>query len=187
MPIDINFSLTEQDLDYFRQRLETSRQHIAGIDESDVIARAQEVLDRLDREKLPDFFLRRLESLGLLIRMLEDSQWSLSPQERADIVGALAYLYEPADAIADEIPALGLLDDAIIIELVLGELQYGVEAYAEFCKFRDISEQLGQPGVSREAWLADKKHQLYERMRQRMQRHQREAHAGGRLTAFSLS
>lgn len=187
MPINISFTLSEQDLDYFRQLLHTAQQRASDAAESEIIDRARSKLDSLGKDNLPGFFLDRLDILRTTIRMLEDQQWPLEQQERTDIVSALAYLYDPADAIADDVPALGMLDDAIVIELVLRELRHEIEAYEEFCTFRATSEQIGHREVSQEEWLADKRHQLFERMRERMERHHRTPRGAGRLTSFSLS
>jgi uncharacterized membrane protein YkvA (DUF1232 family) len=49
---------------------------------------------------------------------------------------ALVYFAVPGDAIPDDVPVLGFLDDAIMIELSARELQHEIDAYADFCEFR---------------------------------------------------
>ena len=187
MPIDISFTLSEQDLDYFRQQLLVAQKRASDATESEIIERARQVLAGLDKKQIPDFLLERLDSLDATIRMLGDQQWPLEAQERTDIVSALAYLYEPEDTIADDVPTLGLLDDAIVVELVLRELRHELQAYSEFCVFRAAAEELGSDEVTRDQWLAEKRHELFERMRRRMERHRRTPQGVGRLTGFSLT
>jgi len=187
MSINISFSLDEEDLDYFRHMLATAQQGAAGETEDEIVEQARKKLDSLRKDNLPGFFLERLDNLRSTIRMLEDQQWPLEQQERTDIVSALAYLYNPEDTIPDDVPVLGLLDDAIVIELVLRELRHEIAAYEEFCTFRENAEHGGRGEVSREEWLIDKRHQLFERMRGRIGQLHRTRHGTGRLTSFSLS
>jgi len=81
---------------------------------------------------------------------------------------------------------LGLIDDAIMIELVVRELNHQLEAYDEFCSFRSSEEQLRGKDVSREEWLDAKQKQLMKRMRERLGRINRNERGSSRLTRFSF-
>ena len=61
--------------------------------------------------------------------MIEDSEWKIPEEERADVLSALAYFSDPEDLVPDHIPVLGFLDDAIMIELVAEELKDDIEAF----------------------------------------------------------
>jgi uncharacterized membrane protein YkvA (DUF1232 family) len=87
-----------------------------------------------------------------MVEMLDDKEWLLDEQERLDVVSALAYFYRDKDAIEDEVTRLGLIDDAIIVELVVRELKHEIEAYREFCEFRSSAEKIQGKKVSREDW-----------------------------------
>jgi len=187
MSINISFSLTEEDLDYFRHVLDAAQRRATAATEEEIIERARSKLDSLRKDRLPGFFLQRLDDLRSTIRMLEDQQWPLEQQERTDIVSALAYLYDPMDTIPDDVPVLGLIDDTIVIELVLRELRHEIAAYKAFCTFRENAEYSGRGEVSREEWLVEKQRQLFERMRARMNGLHRTRHGAGRLTSFSLT
>jgi hypothetical protein len=62
-------------------------------------------------------------------------------QERA---AALAYFADPQDMIPDNIPVLGYIDDAIMIELVVSELKHEIDAFEDFCRYR-ARRALAQP------------------------------------------
>ena len=64
--------------------------------------------------------------------MLTDPTGSSRNDERSPVLAALAYLCDPEDVIPDEIPGIGLLDDAVMIELVFRELRHELEAYEDF-------------------------------------------------------
>jgi uncharacterized membrane protein YkvA (DUF1232 family) len=117
---------------------------------------------------LPAFVRQRLERLDQLVAV-EDDAWRLPAEQRDRIMDALAYFVAPDDVIPDTTPVLGLLDDAIAIELVL-RVQHELEAYEEFSRFRSAEAQrranAGRPtDVSKEDWLADRRATLHSRMR----------------------
>jgi uncharacterized membrane protein YkvA (DUF1232 family) len=102
--------------------------------------------------------------------MVEDKEWRLEGQDRARVVYAMAYLADPVDAIPDQIPGLGFLDDAIMVELVCQDLRHEIEAYSDFCAYRKSEgKRRGQASdpATREQWLTARRSQLQERMRRR--------------------
>ena len=120
------------------------------------------------------------------IAMLEDPEWPLDGQERVDVISALAYFHNPADLISDDVPVIGLIDDAIMIELVARELDCQLDAYDEFCEYRSSEEGLRGADVSREEWLHAKQTELMKRMRERLGRINRNQRGSSRLTRFSF-
>ena len=103
--------------------------------------------------------------------MLEDTVWKLPGEDRERIKNALAYFADPDDLIPDDVPGFGLLDDAVVIDLVCGALalKHDMEAYDDFCKYREAEEQRRgkTPKTSPEQWLESRRLQLQDRMRRR--------------------
>jgi hypothetical protein len=65
---------------------------------------------------------------------------------------------------------LGFLDDAIMIEVVATVLQPEIEAYADFCLFREQEAHrrgADTSNLGREEWLEGRRAELQARMRQR--------------------
>ena len=90
------------------------------------------------------------------------------------MLNALAYFTEPEDLIPDHIPGLGFLDDAIMIELVVRELKHEIEAYQDFCDYRDRLKTQGDgSSANREGWLNARREELQARMRRRRGRGRR--------------
>jgi uncharacterized membrane protein YkvA (DUF1232 family) len=186
MTIDIKFSLDDTDIEYFRGVMNRAQDGCGNASEQDIILEARKVLKGADTLKPPLFVRERLERLATMIAMLEDPEWPLDGQERVDVISALAYFHNPADLISDDVPVIGLIDDAIMIELVARELQHQLEAYDEFCAYRDTEERARGEDVSREAWLSAKQEQLMRRMRERLGRINRTNRGSTRLTRFSF-
>lgn len=177
MSLKITLNLEDKDLGYFRQIMAKAHGNtVKKKSEAEIIRKAEEALLQAVSKKTPAFVQDRLKKLRSMLEMLTDEEWQFSKKERENVLSALAYFVEPADLIHDEIPVLGFLDDAIMIELVVRELQHEVGAYRDFCKYRDdISKAKGADTLkTRKAWLSNKRAQLHTRMRRRRLRmHQR--------------
>ncbi len=86
------------------------------------------------------------------------------------MLAALAYVCDPEDIIPDDIPGIGLLDDAVMIELVFRELRHEIDAYEDFRAYRRALPKrlLGKPdAATMAARLARRREQLMSRMRRR--------------------
>lgn len=186
MPIEISFSLDDKDIEYFREVMDRAQDVAGNASESEIIMKAREVLVGVDATKAPLFVRDRLQRLASMIAMLEDPEWPLDGAERVDVVSALAYFHNPQDLISDDVPVIGLIDDAIMIELVARELKHQLEAYDEFCEYRNSEENLRDKDVTREQWLNAKQQALMRRMRERLGRIDRNQRGSTRLTRFSF-
>jgi len=172
LPLRISFELDDNDLRHFRLIMEEARRAASRMPPEDIVAAAQELLASAEVSKAPRFVVDRLHNLKLMIHMLSDIEWRLPHQEATRVLNALAYFAEPEDLIPDSIPGLGFLDDAIMIELVVRELKHEIEAYRDFCEYRDRmrKEQGHAANVSREGWLDNRRKELQVRMRRRRKR-----------------
>ena len=61
--------------------------------------------------------------------MVEDEDWNLPPEDVTRVINALAYFANAKDLIPDDVPGLGFLDDAVMVDLVMRELAHEVKAY----------------------------------------------------------
>ena len=135
--LKIQFELSAEDFKYFRSQLERARDAHSDLKESEVVKGAVKLVKEVKRAATAKFIKTRIAQLEPLIAMLKDKQWRLEGEDRARVVGLLTYFIEPNDLIPDDAPAIGYLDDAIMVELVTRELRAELKAYADFCDFRD--------------------------------------------------
>ena len=169
MSLRVSFELDDSDLTHFRLIMREARKVAARKAPEDIVAAAEELLQDIGNAGTPGFIRDRIDKLRLLMRMLSDLDWRLPHQEAGRVLNALAYFTEPDDLIPDHIPGLGFLDDAIMVELVVRELEHEIEAYRDFCDLRERDA-----AASRESWLAERRDELHARMRQRRDQSRRE-------------
>jgi uncharacterized membrane protein YkvA (DUF1232 family) len=135
MPLRVTFTLSDQDLKYFRQRVRESRLRAQGTAPEEIIGGARDLLERVRAVEVPEFLAERIGKLETLISMVDDELWKVQEDVRRRVLSALAYFVNPYDIIPDDVPGIGFLDDAIIVELIVRELKHDIEAYEDFVRF----------------------------------------------------
>ena len=173
MSMRLSFELTDRDLKYFRRALKQSRAAVRDADETDIIDAIRDVLADIRRnEPLPDFVASRLPQLDLMIQMLLDDEWRLPTAAREQLLATFVYFGDPEDILPDDIPVIGYLDDVIILELASRELVHVLDAYDDYCKYRDeFDSEHGSevdPAIRRDR-LDRRRQQLHQRMKRRTQ------------------
>jgi uncharacterized membrane protein YkvA (DUF1232 family) len=170
MPFKLIIELSDRDLRHFRRELRRARESVGIADDEEILGAAADLMTTLRSADLPDFVSERLGKLETLHSMLTDADWTLEEQERGPVLAALAYVCDPEDIIPDDIPGIGLLDDAVMIELVFRELRHEIEAYEDFRRFRKAlpHRALVKPDADAlAAKLGQRREQLMSRMRRR--------------------
>ncbi len=168
MSMRVTFDLESKDLDYFRAVFRRARAAAEKADEAEIIGKARAVIEQVGNAETPAFVQHRIGKLASLIEMVEDPEWALASPERSNVLSALSYFAEPQDIIPDSVPVLGYLDDAIMIELVVRELHHEIQAFADFCRYREEEKARNRnPNVSRQEFLDVKRRHLQQRMRRR--------------------
>jgi uncharacterized membrane protein YkvA (DUF1232 family) len=170
MSFSITIDLSERDLEHFQEAKAKAAESATSRSEDDIIAAASKLLEGTQKIQVPDFIGERLAKLNDLIAMLRDEGWNLPAEDRAHVMSALVYFADPSDIIPDDVPVLGFLDDAIMIELCVRELRPELDAYDEFCDFREReARRRGQEpaAVGRADWLGERREELVDRMHRR--------------------
>jgi len=189
MPLKVTFELSDKDLRYFRKVMRDARDTARQADEAAILSGASRLLEHVKASDAPQFVKERLLKMRPMIEMLEDAEWKLKGADRERVLSALAYFNEPQDLIPDHVPGFGFMDDAIMVQLVVDELQHELDAYDDFCKLRKqrARERGKESQEDREKWIAPKRDALQARMRRRRRARTRAARGSRSSRApFSL-
>lgn len=168
MPLRVTFDLDDKDLRFFRANMKQAKSVAAQVSEDEVLLKAEQMVEEVKASKVPLFVMQRIEQLNALIDMARDQEWALASNERKNVLAALAYFADPQDIIPDDVPVLGYIDDAIMIELVVTELKHEIDAFNDFCRYRKEEKARNRnPDLSRDDYLTMKRRELHSRMRRR--------------------
>lgn len=169
----ISFDLEEGDIKRFQQALERAGQAVRSADEHDLVEAAKYAMDHLPLAQAPRYVRESLQQVQHLIMVLEDEAWALPMPERGRVLQVLAYVADPDDLIPDHIEVIGLLDDAIMLQLLMRDLRHVMGAWRDFCRYRTSLGAVpaeSQAHMRHAARLARRRKALLARMRQRAQR-----------------
>ena len=175
MPLTVTLEISDAELDDFGAVMHRARVRLNEREQHEIAAAAAAAVARLASRAHSSFVLTRIGKVKALISMLEDREWQLPDPERRRVLEGLAYVAESNDLVPDNVPVLGLVDDAIMLELVLRELRHELESYEEFDEFRtEEAARRAAAGshkvVSREDWLDSQRRALHDRIRERRER-----------------
>ena len=173
MSASINIELSDQDLQHFNEAMKAAKSAATSRSDSEIIEAAGSLLVEAQKAKVPDFIAQRLHKLDALIAMVRDEAWALGAEDRQRVLSALVYFADPTDVIPDHVPVLGFLDDAIMIELCVRELRHELEAYDDFCEYRQheaVRRGEDPAKVARASWLEGRREELQSRMHRRRER-----------------
>jgi len=166
----ITVELDAVDVDRFLCVLEHSHRLAHGAEETDVLAAAKHALNTLPIGNAPRYVRKRIVAVQRLILMLEDEAWALPHPERGQVLETLVYFSDPEDLIPDDIEVIGLLDDAIVLEILLRRLRHVLQAYADFRAYCDALGASAAAPAERHAYarqVAVRRDALRSRMRRR--------------------
>jgi hypothetical protein len=183
--VRVSFKLDDADLEHLAAIAQQTQLRARSESADAIVAGAREVLETANRAQLAGFVKERYSRLESMLDMATDPQWTQSDADRQRTLNALACFGSSASAPSPS----GLLDHAIMIELVSRDLQHDLEAYRDFRRFREsYDKKHASPGADRERWLQEKCASLQERMHKRRRRDLDGAGSGLRklLSLFGL-
>ena len=172
MSLTITIELGDADLQHFIDGMKKAQEETKHLSAQQITDAARKLLADSANVPVPHFIAERLAKLDAMIAMVHDAGWALPDEDKGRVLSALTYFADPKDVIPDTVPVLGFLDDAIMIELCVRELKHELDAYDDFCDFRNNeAARLGvdpaSHDVQRAQWLEGRREELQDCMRRR--------------------
>jgi hypothetical protein len=135
----------------------------AGAADAEAIARAARSVLAEGRDGAHPFVRERMALVPEVLAMMADEDWCLGDRPRRQVRALGQYVRNPDDLIPDDLPLIGLLDDAILVDRCVGDLQHELADWRDFRDFRrDWAAAQGIAVVdchpSRLEWLAARRH-----------------------------
>lgn len=138
----VTFELDEQDAAYFRGIYRKAKKNASKMDPATIIQDARKLVDHVRSSKrAPRFVVDAIATLEDMTQIIEDEDWKAPQSVKNQVLAGLAYFSNPEDLIPDHIPALGFLDDAIMVKFVEDEFKHELWGYRKFRGFNAPSEQ----------------------------------------------
>ena len=172
MSLAITIELSDDDLKYFADAMQSAQKESQNLSSQEITDAASKLLQDGKDNKLPAFISDRLSKIDSMVSMVNDAGFGMEEADKKRVLACLTYFANPKDIIPDNVPVLGFLDDAIMIELVVRELQHEVEAYDDFVIYRE--DEARRRGVDpstlkteRVEWAEARRLELLSRMKSR--------------------
>lgn len=103
------------------------------------------------------FIRSRLRRAAEMRAMQGDQAWEMPTLVQQRVRDLLAYIDDPQGLIPDNVPVIGRLDDALLVDIAMDTLRDELDSYAEFRRYLEaeaiaLKLPLAQVGLSRKQW-----------------------------------
>lgn len=153
-----DYQIDPDALRHFNELLERLDLSHPPLDSDQVASAARELVDQPHPARAPPCILQRVRRGAAIDMMLADPDWDTDAR-RAEVAAIVAsYMRGNHELIPNQLPVVGRLDDAILVEESWPSLAQEVADYLDFCRLRHIEAALrGEDrrrrfGFTREQW-----------------------------------
>ena len=135
------------------------------------------------------FIKARMRRAGEMRSALKDEQWTIPAALACNMREIIDYLDDPTSLIPNDVPVVGQLDDAILVDIAMDALRDELDNYADFCRFRwqeAARLQVTEVACDREQWLAERARERRLELQLKRVRDTRYADAGSASPVFRV-
>jgi len=153
-----DYELEPARLDRFNHALRELSPDAPAMTLDQIASAAERAITRHRDGATPPFVQSRMAALARLEGLAADVAWSASAELKRQIGVLLEYRCDAGDLIPDDRPVIGLLDDAVLVDVALQLLRGELADYEDFCRFRRVAAEFAgmseaETGLTREHWL----------------------------------
>lgn len=145
-------------LPLFNDAMQSMDPEAAPLGTDQFVTAARRVLERYPTGVTPAFVESRMRAWAHLQQLAMDHDWGPDDDVLARTNALRDYVDNPDDVLPDHLPSIGLLDDALLIDVALQNLRGEIADYESFCHFRQVAADFAgigphETGLGREQWL----------------------------------
>ncbi len=133
-----NYSLAPSDVARFNLLLLRLGRRQAPLDRDQVVTAARELCDCNGLAVEPSSIRERIRQIETAALMINDPDWEGADDAVDTARLVIDYAHGNDHLIPDWVPAVGRLDDAIVVDTAWPRLAVEVERYLDFCRLRDV-------------------------------------------------
>ena len=153
-----NCELKPERLDVFNRALHQLSPEAPSMTLDQMATAAKRALTRHATGGVPPFIASRMAALERLKDLVNDAAWDAGDDVRRPVAVLEAYRGNPDSLIPDNEPVIGLLDEAVLVDVALQLLRDELSDYEDFCRFRRVAAEFagmpeGDLGLTRAHWL----------------------------------
>lgn len=128
------------------------------------------------------FIRSRMRRAAEMRAMALDSAWPLEATVAKRVADLLEYVDDPQGLIRDDVPHVGLLDDALLVDIAMDNLRDELDDYADFCRYGHAEAArrgvaVAAAAIDRAQWQVARDDEL--RLEQQLRRVRGSHYAGG--------
>lgn len=153
-----DYELEPHRLDRFNEALHDLSPEAPAMTLDQIASAAKRALQKHPDGAVPPFVQSRMDALQRLETLAGDGDFEPSPELRRQVRILQAYRVDDADLIPDGIAVVGLLDDAVLVDVALQLLHDELADYEDFCRFRKVAAEFAgidedATGLTRAQWI----------------------------------
>jgi uncharacterized membrane protein YkvA (DUF1232 family) len=132
-PFKVTFELEPEDTAYFRDLYRKAKASAAKLDPDAIVKDAKKLVETVRQSpRIPGFVKEAIATLEDMTQIILDPDYAAPQSVKNQVLAGLAYFANSEDLIPDHVPALGFLDDAIMVKLVEEEFKHELWGYRRF-------------------------------------------------------
>jgi hypothetical protein len=153
-----DYELEPQRLERFNLALRELSPEAPAMTLDQIASAANRALQKHPDGGTPPFVQSRMDALQRLEALAGDACFEPSADLRRQVRILQAYRIDDADLIPDRVAVVGLLDDAVLVDVALQLLHDELADYEDFCRFRKVAAEFAgmdgaETGLTRRHWL----------------------------------
>ncbi len=164
-------SLTDGLRNHLEEVLEIKKTQ--AINAKETIDSAKKLLNNLEQTNPSDTIKDAIRKLRCLIEMVDDPMWDMRTNNKNYVMAVLSYFTGSKEYIPNFMPELGVMFDAMMIDLVAEKLTHERDAYQDFRSFVKAYKKSpfykGQE-LTKDDWVKGRKKELRDRLKRRRRR-----------------